>query len=158
MIRCHDGVERESSSPSTNRTKRSLYELRTTRIIQLSDSKSRVILGKAVVNGYQTRMADVKWEQARYRLCFRVCSRLAFAEIVTRSLDSHICVHAKLFDAVLHFCYSFSYKAAAAVYNALVHAIPPRTRVPVLFRIAAGEGRNREGATTILYRERITAA
>lgn len=79
-------------------------------------------------------MADVKWERARYRLRFRVCSRLAFAKIVTRLLNSYICVYAKLFfDAVLHFCYGFSNKAAAAVYNALVHAIPPRTRVPVLF-------------------------
>lgn len=108
------------------------------------------------VNGRQTRMAGVKWDRAIS------ITLSAFALVSTFRRNCHALAQTRciFFDAVSHFCPSFSNKATATVYS----AIPPRTRVHV--RVVSNHRRGaktetREGATTVLYRnveKRITAA
>lgn len=132
--RCRDGVEApESSSPSGANRARSLYELWTIRDNSVTRFGIAGYSRRDRVNGYQIRMADVKWERASISITlprlfsFGVHQNCQCAR--STRIYIYIYVYAELFfDAVSHFCSGFSNKAAAAVYNALVHAIPPRAR------------------------------
>lgn len=117
--RCRDGV---FVVIDANRA-RSLYELWTICVIQfilgkpskrISNSDGRCKMGARDID-YVSAFVLV-WRSPK----------------LSRARSTRIYMYAELFfDAVSHFCPGFSNKAAAAVYNALVHAIPPRARARV---------------------------